>query len=153
MRKTNDKKPVQYLLEALVCTQIIKWSFCGTRCLVDIIKVIMWLIRRFNKWLKRGKVSQHRWPPMTPLKIHLHTALLTGHPFPPLNVVLRVKEVWNECEKKMKTNHSGCSGEREMPISTCPAPFNPQARFSSFHSAHFAHCFFLIPESECQRLG
>lgn len=45
----------------------------------------------------------------------------------------------------MRTNHSGCSGEREMPISTCPAAFNPQARFSSFHSAHFVHSFFLIP--------
>jgi len=47
--------------------------------------------------------------------------------------------------KKMKTNHSGCSGEREMPISTCPAAFNPQARFSSFHSAHFVHSFFPDP--------
>lgn len=25
------------------------------------------------------------------------------------------------------TNHLRCSGEREMQISTCPAPFNPQA--------------------------
>lgn len=54
-------------------------------------------------------------------------------------------------ENETKTNHSGCSGEREMPISTCPAPFNPQARFSSFRSAHFARRFFPVPDSECQR--